>query len=106
MGVHYLAQVKQTRVWLWSRPNSQRLGHCREHFEYLFHFVHLFGHILCNVGQHCIRILQRWWRRRLGVQRERHLAVMMAFHARLGQHSPLATLDVELVKRNIILKKS
>jgi hypothetical protein len=103
MGAHYLARVKQTKMQLWSRPDSRLSGHCREHFEYLFHFVHLFGHILCNVGMHSIRMLQRRWRRRAAAKCARHMAVMMAFHARLGQRSLLGTLDAELVKR-VILK--
>ena len=52
-----------------------------------------------GAGLQRVRRVQRWWRGRLWRrQAEKHLAFMMAAHARLGAASMLGLLDEELLR--------
>jgi hypothetical protein len=111
MGFHYMEKV--TRVYLksWRKPepyselvNYEAWRRYHRYARYCVQFSDGFGYYsLPNVGLHGVRTLQRWWRRCSHERRQRALAVMMAFHERLGHGSLLKVLDVDLVRRDILL---
>lgn len=50
---------------------------------------------------HLLR-LQRWFLKTCACRKARRLALAMATHARLGKDSPLATLDVDIVRALVL----
>ena len=104
LGFHYMERVTSVHLRSWRKPdawgNSETWRRYRRYARFCVQFSDGFGYYsLPNLGTHPVRTLQRWWRRRM---RERVLAVMMAFHQRLGRGSLLGALDADVVRRSVL----
>jgi hypothetical protein len=92
-GLHKINESINFRVRSFSDALYICITELRRHLA-VTHFIHV-----QFVGLQRVRRVQRWWRGRLWKwSRDKHLAFMMAAHARLGSASKLMQLDGELMR--------